>query len=129
MTNTYEILGYKSQKDFDNFTSTLLDEGLMNITDAMKNAKDFLIHYPIVKVQSYDREYIEILKRDYSDDVSKAERATILTALSYFYSNREDAIEATGGCYYDEIDVDPQTEEEIDNLIVAINTSRSLHIL
>lgn len=57
---TYKVYGYKTQNDFENRNFKIVEEGL-NKKDAMQLAKDALKEYAVVKVQSYDREFIEIL--------------------------------------------------------------------
>ncbi len=58
---TYDVYGYKTQEDFDNRDYVVVDEGLTRRKDAMKIGKDSLNEYAVIKVQSDDREFIEIL--------------------------------------------------------------------
>lgn len=59
---TYEILSYDSQEDFDNCNFYIEDEGIIDLEDALKVKDTIIANTPerIVKVQSNDREYIEI---------------------------------------------------------------------
>jgi len=60
---TYEITGYRSQKDFDNRDYSLLEEGYSSLRSAFEDAGVFLMDYPIVKIQSGGKEEIHILKK------------------------------------------------------------------
>jgi len=60
---TYEVRGYSSQERFDNVDGTCLEYNMTRKREAMKSGKNMLKIYPIVKVQSSDREFIEILTR------------------------------------------------------------------
>lgn len=60
---TYEVQGYKSQEDYDKYIYDQIDRDLINKKDALKIGKEFLKDYPIVKVQSSDREFIELLTK------------------------------------------------------------------
>lgn len=63
-TPTYEVLGYDHQEDFDVHTASLLATGLLIRSEAIDLAREQLATFPIVKVQSDDREFIEVLRRE-----------------------------------------------------------------
>lgn len=73
MKRTYEILGYKTKEDFTKRNSSILDEGITNKKDAVKTAKELYFNepYAIMKVQSNDREFIQILDKykDFENDL------------------------------------------------------------
>ena len=58
---TYEIYGYMTSSDFEGRNFTVLDEGIEDKDEAMKLGEEYLEEYYKVKVQSTDREVIEIL--------------------------------------------------------------------
>jgi len=60
---TYEVQAYRSQYDFDHYTFSALEDGYLCWSDAFEQAGRFLLTYPVVKVQSYDREIIHILTK------------------------------------------------------------------
>lgn len=62
---TYEIIGYKTKADFEQCTGIVLDDGLLNKEDARNIGKDYLSEYKIIKVQSNDREEIDILEQPF----------------------------------------------------------------
>ena len=59
----YDVQAYKSQYDFDHYSSCELEDGFLCLSDAFEQAGRFLLTYPVVKVQSYDRETIHILTK------------------------------------------------------------------
>lgn len=60
----YEILVYESEDDFAFNRSRLPQiDGIARKRDALREGKLWLAEFPIVKVQSSDREFISILKR------------------------------------------------------------------
>ena len=60
----YEVLGYKSHEDYDCYDYEVL--GLYNVTsmaEAMRIGKQRLSKkFPVIKIQSDDREEIEVLE-------------------------------------------------------------------
>ena len=72
MKRTYEILGYKTKEDFTNRNFTTLDSGITRKREAVNTAKELYNNepYAIMKVQSSDREFIEILDKhkDFKED-------------------------------------------------------------
>jgi hypothetical protein len=60
----YEVRGYASQDAFDAVKFTIIEDGLHRRTDALRLGHMNLDTFPIVKVQSDDREFIEILRRN-----------------------------------------------------------------
>jgi hypothetical protein len=62
MTRSYEVIGYDCQGSFDRCAGEVLDENLIYKRDAIKIGKHNLNRwsYPIVKIQSNDRKFIEI---------------------------------------------------------------------
>lgn len=65
-TPLYEILGYDSKKAFEARSYSVLDSDLKIKSLALLVGKLYLKNYPIVKVQSHDREFIKILKKPLS---------------------------------------------------------------
>jgi hypothetical protein len=61
---TYEVLGYKSQEDYDAVKFELIDDGIRHKRDALRLARGTLVDYPLVKVQNHDRSFIELLERN-----------------------------------------------------------------
>lgn len=59
---TYEVLGYVSQQDYDDYNFETIDEFVPTKEEAIEIGNDALDYYKIVKVQSNDREEISILK-------------------------------------------------------------------
>lgn len=57
----YEIKAYKTQKDYDNLDAHVVIDGISRKREALREGKLWLSDHEIVKVQSYDREYIELL--------------------------------------------------------------------
>ncbi len=64
---TYEVIGYKTQADFDNRVQGMSEEGITVKREALKLGKRYLNEYVVVKVQSNDREFIKVLEK-YSRD-------------------------------------------------------------
>lgn len=62
MTMTYEVRAYKTQKDYDEYHAGTIIEGITRKRDALREAKKWLSDHEVVKVQSYDCEFIEVLK-------------------------------------------------------------------
>lgn len=60
---TYDIHAYNTQADFDAVRFVLMAFDLPRKHEALKLGRDYLAEFPIVKVQSDDREFIEILRR------------------------------------------------------------------
>jgi hypothetical protein len=60
---TYEIQGYISESAFEQYLPLPLESGYLRKETALRDGKKFLEMYPIVKVQSSDREFIEVLRR------------------------------------------------------------------
>lgn len=71
MKRTYEILGYMTKDDFTKKRFTVIENGLTNKRKAVALAKEIYNNEPyrIMKVQSKDREFIQILNhlQDYSE--------------------------------------------------------------
>ena len=65
MKRTYEILGYKTNEDFTSRNFTTLDLGITRKREAVSTAKELYNNkpYAIIKVQSNDREFIQILSK------------------------------------------------------------------
>lgn len=63
---TYEIKGYHSKDDFYNQKFTLIDEYIPNKRDAIREAKQALGSYPVVKITRSDYEWIQIFGFDNS---------------------------------------------------------------
>lgn len=63
MKQAYEILAYKSEKNFDNRNFEVFDSGITNKKEALKIAKGQVNNetYFVFKVQSSDREFIELV--------------------------------------------------------------------
>ena len=63
MRRTYEILGYKTQEDFDNRNFEPVTDGLTvkrkTIALAKRTKKDS--SFAVVKVQSSDREFVKVI--------------------------------------------------------------------
>ena len=59
---TYEVLGYFSQYDFDERNFIIIEEFIPTKKEALEIGEESLELYEIVKVQSNDREEIEILR-------------------------------------------------------------------
>ncbi|RWC99429.1 MAG: hypothetical protein EOS58_32395 [Mesorhizobium sp.] len=62
---TYEVLIYESEEDFNRSQLATLPqiEGMTRKREAMREGRLWLAEAPIVKVQSSDREFIQILRR------------------------------------------------------------------
>ena len=65
MKRTYEILGYKTKEDFTERNFQILNEGITNKKEVLKEARNYIFNepYAIIKVQSSDREFIQILDK------------------------------------------------------------------
>lgn len=61
MDITYEIVVYDTKVDYFNRNGVIADEGIMDKESALKTGKELLEWYEVVKVQSNDREFIELL--------------------------------------------------------------------
>lgn len=67
---SYEVLGYASEEAFDACDFTFLDCNITNKRDALGIGNNYLGEYkdgefyPVVKVQSDDREFIKILQKE-----------------------------------------------------------------
>ncbi len=61
---TYEVLGYYSEEALNECRFNLVEDALIKKKDALKLAKEALIEFPVVKVESSDREFIEIFQRE-----------------------------------------------------------------
>ncbi|HWY35051.1 MAG TPA: hypothetical protein VNX68_10420 [Nitrosopumilaceae archaeon] len=61
---TYEILGYRTKEDFTDRNFLELASGFTNKEEAVKRAKQLFLSstYAVVKVQSNDREFIQIIE-------------------------------------------------------------------
>ena len=66
MAKTYEVRVYKDEATYLNSSAgeIPLIDGITNKRDALKEGKLWLEEFPIVKVQSSNREFIEVLTRD-----------------------------------------------------------------
>lgn len=60
----YEVRAYATQQDFDNVNATVILDGFSRKRDALNEGKLWLTDHKLVKVQSDDREYIEILSQE-----------------------------------------------------------------
>jgi len=60
---TYEVIGYADEAAFNAVQFVEIDDGLLNKREALNLGRSALVEFPIVKVQSDDREFIEILRR------------------------------------------------------------------
>ena len=58
---TYDVYGYSTSSDWDGRNFTILDDGITSKSEALNIGRDFLDEYVVVKVQSSDREEIELL--------------------------------------------------------------------
>ena len=61
MDITYEIVVYDTEVDYFNRNGIIADEGITDKELALKTGKELLEWYEVVKVQSNDREFIELL--------------------------------------------------------------------
>lgn len=59
----YEVLGYETKEDYEKRKYVVIDEYCSSKKKALKTGNDSLAKYEIVKVQSEDREWIEILEK------------------------------------------------------------------
>lgn len=118
--NTYEIYGYNSQEDFDNCKYYVLDQGIKTKAEAMRSAKRLLKKSEpgsILKVQSTDREFIEILKKksklkEYEvlvRRISYASRNIVVKATSEKEAKRL-AIDEAGNFEFSEHDADYEVD-------------------
>ncbi|NIQ16494.1 MAG: hypothetical protein GTO02_19500 [Candidatus Dadabacteria bacterium] len=69
---TYEMIGYMTSSDYDGRNGTDLGGGYGTMEEARGIAKDLLEEYVIVKIQSNDREEIEILGEIPNDNICGA---------------------------------------------------------
>ena len=60
---TYEVRGYKDEAAFDAHQFTLVDESIPDWAEACSIGESALGDFGVVKVQSSDREEIEVLRR------------------------------------------------------------------
>lgn len=60
MNITYEIVVYETKVDYFNRQGVIADEGIKNKSEALKTGKELTEWYEVVKVQSNDREFIEL---------------------------------------------------------------------
>lgn len=62
---TYEILGYKTKEDFENFNFIPLEDGITSEFEAVTLAEEWYENepYAVIKIQSEDREFIKILDK------------------------------------------------------------------
>ncbi len=62
---TYEVLIYNDEDDFNRSPLATIPqiEGMTRKREAMREGRLWLAEAPIVKVQSSDREFIQILRR------------------------------------------------------------------
>lgn len=64
MRRYYDIKFYDSLEDYNIYSYSALEQGYTNKREALKVAKSELGNYPIIKVQSQDYEFIEVLTVD-----------------------------------------------------------------
>ena len=66
MAKTYEVRVYKDEASYLNSTvnEIALIDGITNKRNALKEGKLWLDEFPIVKVQSSDRAFIEVLTQE-----------------------------------------------------------------
>lgn len=60
----YEIRIYATRQDFYNYNATSILDGLQAWRGALKEARRWLSDNEVVKVQSDDREFIQVLTKD-----------------------------------------------------------------
>lgn len=60
---SYEVICYKSQTDFDNRIQEKSESGITVKREALRLGKKFLKEFPIVKIQSNDREHINLMEK------------------------------------------------------------------
>lgn len=60
-TRDYEVRAYKTQSDFNDCRAANVIDGIIRKRDALREGKMWLSDHAVVKVQSDDREFIEIL--------------------------------------------------------------------
>lgn len=60
-TRDYEVRAYKTQSDFDDCHATSVIDGITRKRDALREGRAWLTDHAVVKAQSDDREFIEIL--------------------------------------------------------------------
>ncbi len=60
MNITYEIVVYETKVDYFNRQGVIADDGIENKSEALKTGKELTEWYEVVKVQSNDREFIEL---------------------------------------------------------------------
>jgi hypothetical protein len=57
----YEVRAYKTRNDFDSFLPTVIIDDLYSEEDALHEGRLWLSDHEIVKVQSDDREFIQVM--------------------------------------------------------------------
>ena len=70
---TYEVLGYETEEDFENRNHDILEDYLLSKDSALKVAHEELLKekYKVLKVQSRDREFIQVLRPGLEDLIKK----------------------------------------------------------
>jgi len=63
-SSCWEVRGYADENDFNNFNGELLDEFIDTKDEAISIANECLRDYFIIKVQTHDREEIEIIRAE-----------------------------------------------------------------
>ena len=58
---SYEVRTYKTQSDYDNYNGVTAIDGITSKHDALQEGRLWLTDHEVVKVQSDDREFIELL--------------------------------------------------------------------
>jgi hypothetical protein len=59
----YEVRAYKTQEDYRNYTASVILDGLETEQGALDEGECWLSDHEVVKVQSSDREFIQVLER------------------------------------------------------------------
>ena len=65
MRPTYEVLVYDSEDDFNRSPLATIPQidGMTRKREALREGRLWLAEFPIVKVQSSDREFIQVLRK------------------------------------------------------------------
>jgi hypothetical protein len=64
---TFDVHAYKTERDYLRCQPTTIIDGIVGCDDANKEARKWLSDHAVVKVQSSDRETIEVLRAESSD--------------------------------------------------------------
>ena len=59
----WEVRGYFSEEDYETRSGVLIDEFIDTKSQAEEIAKENIVHYAVIKIQTHDREEIEIIRK------------------------------------------------------------------